>query len=292
MTRGKYYGTESVRLVVVDDIIDSIPSNNTFWRRHMLATCRRCALPPIPGLSFFDMLPHWVRGLLKRYRKMELALAELQATAQTKHSHIILLRDDTYWIDDFHLVHFPDPSTVYSPPRVGLCSMWRGSKHAFARPQRRKQKRSKIDLTKMAGDQVLVMNGEAAQLFFTPYTEYRSWGPSSDIPAIPPMVNAENYLNNLAVSKGLRWQVVRADWFPYLLAIHIKRSSSQGSSCQRKLDPKRMVDMSSRSLAYERPQFCLRGYRKYVDEPVGPCMPPSLLQHPLCGDLTSEPGLR
>ncbi|CAK0870042.1 unnamed protein product [Prorocentrum cordatum] len=120
---------------------------------------------PGPGLDPLE--PSWRRYLgrdtkahpaflsyLLRLRKVEALWNVTRAAGE--YSHVVLVRDDTHFVDDVRLADFPDPSAVYSQPFGFLCS-------------RRDPVASVPD---MPSDHVLVLGGEAAGRLLGVYGEY------------------------------------------------------------------------------------------------------------------------
>ncbi|CAE8689258.1 unnamed protein product [Polarella glacialis] len=121
-------------------------------------------------------------------RTQEVALASAQGAKWDLgdyYSHVILVRDDIFWADDFHLRHFPDPWAAYS--------------RQFGAPCERSPAEG-------PNDHVLVLGGQVAAAILS---------------LLDKMDSMEHFLLLVAQSQGIRWEMVRKDWLPFWTAQHM-----------------------------------------------------------------------
>eukprot|EP00931_Biecheleriopsis_adriatica_P091023 TRINITY_DN64930_c0_g1_i1.p1 TRINITY_DN64930_c0_g1~~TRINITY_DN64930_c0_g1_i1.p1 ORF type:complete len:172 (+),score=21.10 TRINITY_DN64930_c0_g1_i1:136-651(+) len=156
----------------------------------------------------------------------------------TDYSHIVWTRSDSYWVDDLNMEHFPDTRTVYSRAFGAPC-------HVYDRNQ--------------ISDQSLVLGAEVAGKILTMYSAFYL-NPHRSLDTCR---SSEDFMKAVADLRGVRWQIVRQDWLPFFLSLHM-----------------RLPDR-------EKPVFCFRGLRrKMLESPRGECLHPSKLANvELCDEL-------
>jgi len=137
---------------------------------------------------------------LMRFKKVEmlwnLTAAGSPSGMGEEYSHVLLTRDDIYWVGSVHMARFPGPDVVYSPPMGSLCA--------------------RVDNPDSPSDHALVMTGRAAGRFMRLYSEFY-YNPS---PRLDEASSVEEFLTLVAKLQRLDWEIVRRDWFPYFLAVH------------------------------------------------------------------------
>eukprot|EP00929_Paragymnodinium_shiwhaense_P065344 TRINITY_DN32772_c0_g1_i1.p1 TRINITY_DN32772_c0_g1~~TRINITY_DN32772_c0_g1_i1.p1 ORF type:complete len:214 (-),score=36.40 TRINITY_DN32772_c0_g1_i1:256-897(-) len=198
-----------------------------------------------------DMKGHIaLHNALFRFRKVE-ALWNLTLKATDEHghayTHVMLSRDDIYWVDDVHLSLFRDDLTIYSVPFGDKCI---GD--------------SEDD---WPNDQVLLMSGEAASRFLSLYTSYY-YDASRELDDAK---SVEDFLRTLAMLRGLAWQLVPKAWLPFFLALH--QTVDGRTPDFAKLTEQRVLD---------RPKMCLRLGRWDATKIREGCVHPSLIDLPGC----------
>jgi len=219
----RHYGARQAHLLLLEDVAEPLP------RRQRLLGYRSEDSPPLVNA-------------LKRYQMTETLwnyVAALSRPASVaEYTHVMLTRDDIFWVDDVHMVHFPDPEVVYSGSLFGLC-------HPTPAPP-------------VPNERALVMSGAAAERLLRLSSEYMT-NPS---PKLDGASSVETFLLELSRLKGLSWKVVRQDWLPFFLAMHVRRDGS------------------------EPPVLCFRvANRHMLLHPETYCVHPDLVHHPFCEDM-------
>jgi len=165
---------------------------------------------------------------LKRLKKVETLWNWTIAHRMiSDYDHVVWTRSDAYWVDDLDMSHFPDPWTVYSRCFGALCQK---------------------EIPNVVNDQSIVMGAHVASDILTAYSSFYT---NSD-PRLDKVGSSESFMQALARVRGVKWEIVRKDWFPFFLALHMSPSAAG------------------------EPVLCFRGVpRKLLMNPMGNCVHPA-----------------
>eukprot|EP00927_Polykrikos_kofoidii_P020558 TRINITY_DN19775_c0_g1_i2.p1 TRINITY_DN19775_c0_g1~~TRINITY_DN19775_c0_g1_i2.p1 ORF type:complete len:718 (-),score=91.79 TRINITY_DN19775_c0_g1_i2:37-2190(-) len=222
-----------------------------------------------PDLTLDPLGPTWSRifgrrmrsslafeNSVLRFKKVEMlwnmTLDLIDGNANEEpYSHVLLTRDDVYWVDDVHLSLFSDPQAIYSATHDGPCKPEPGTAYR-------------------ANDRAILMGGVAAMRFLNWYSDFYK----TQSRQLDKATSVEEFLQLLAALKGLRWNFVPTSWLPSLLALHtVTRELSNDTSGNEVKQTNRIEPL----------HFCIRGLGgNALGSPDNGCIHPALIRHPIC----------
>lgn len=231
--RARFYGARRVGIFLLPKDVDIDPLPEMIFRNKRYLG-ESFGIGDQSG-KFESSGTFWL--LLKRLKKVEMLWNWTAGHRMSnEYDHVVWTRSDTYWVDDLDMTHFPDKWTVYSRAFGALCV--KGAPGVI-------------------NDQTIVLGANVAGDILTAYSAFYT----NEDAGLNRAGCFEGFLMALAAGKGITWKIVRKDWFPFFLALHM--SPAQG----------------------QEPVLCFRGLpRKCVLEPESECVHPSKVSAALCDD--------
>eukprot|EP00929_Paragymnodinium_shiwhaense_P091054 TRINITY_DN51101_c0_g1_i1.p1 TRINITY_DN51101_c0_g1~~TRINITY_DN51101_c0_g1_i1.p1 ORF type:complete len:596 (+),score=97.79 TRINITY_DN51101_c0_g1_i1:84-1871(+) len=208
--RAKKAGAQRATLKMLDPDTDWDPLDAD-WKRYFGRQSRG-------HTSFYNALVRLKKVEMLWNMTRDISLEQ----ASEPYSHVLLTRDDIFWVDDLRLEFFPDPWAIYSQAMGYLCAKYPAD-------------------TELPGDHAIVLGGRAAESYLNVYTEFYN-NPNA---ALTSVASVEDFLYQLASLKGLHWRIVRRDWLPHFLAMHQptpERPEGPPVFCLRGLKRRRLHD--------------------------------------------------
>jgi len=232
--RARYFGARRVGIYTVSHHVqvDELPTHVMLNERFL----GERSYVDIDTRIFTSSLTLWLA--LKRWKQIELLWNWTVASVGGEfYKHVVLTRSDAYWLDDLNLANFPSETTIYSRAFGTLCNVFD---------------------PRVVNDQAIIMGGKVAHVIMRTYSAFYHVRD----PRLDSADSSESFMMNVAAVNRIKWTIVRQDWMPLMLALHVKNNATP------------------------EPLMCFRQVtRKHLLEPNAECIHPSKIQRPLCDEL-------
>mmetsp|Transcript_53687 Transcript_53687/g.156484 ORF Transcript_53687/g.156484 Transcript_53687/m.156484 type:complete len:365 (-) Transcript_53687:22-1116(-) len=203
-----------------DVALDSFPQNSS-WRRHFRKGKKKSLtfIRNVLYLQGLEVMWNWTKSFKEHHL----------------YTQVVVVRGDTYWLDDLPISMFDAHDTAYSRSLGVLCTEGVG----------------KDD---WPDDRVFVFGRDVADQILTAYTAFLH----DQSPLLQGARFNEDFISRLAKLRGVRWRFVPRDLMPYFWAVHMQLPDREPFLCLRGTTRERLLNPRGRCIHPSRVQlpFC------------------------------------